>query len=41
MMHSARTLYVINLSRLLRYARRRNVAEAIQTIYEGSEYDID
>lgn len=40
-MHSARTLYVINLSRLLRYARRRNVAEAIQTIYEGSEYDID
>lgn len=40
-MHSARSRYVINLSRLLRYARRRNVAGAIQTIYENSEYDID
>lgn len=40
-MHNARSRYVINLSRMLRYARRRNVAKAIQTIYENSEYDFD
>lgn len=40
-MHNARSQYVINLSRLLRYARRRNVAGAIQTIYENCAYDID
>ena len=40
-MHNARSRYVINLSRLLRYARRRNVAKVIQTLYESSEYDID
>lgn len=40
-MHNARSRYVINMSRLMRYARRRNVAKAIQTIYESSEYDID
>lgn len=40
-MHNARSRYVINLSRLLRYARRRNVAKDIQTLYESSEYDID
>ena len=40
-MHNARSNYVINLSRLLRYARRRNVSGTIQTIYENSAYDID
>ena len=40
-MHNARSRYVINLSRLSRYAHRRNVARAIQIIYESSEYDID
>ena len=40
-MHNARSRYVINLSRLSRYAHRRNVAKAIQTLYESSEYDID
>lgn len=40
-MHNARSKYIINLSRLLRYARRRNVAGDIQTIYENCSYDID
>lgn len=40
-MHNARSKYVINLSRLLRYASRRNVAGAVQTIYENCAYDID
>lgn len=40
-MHNARTHYVINQSRLLRYARRRNVSERINNIFESSLYDID
>ena len=40
-MHNVRTHYVINQSRLLRYARRRNVAERINNIFESSLYDID
>ncbi len=40
-MHNARSRYAINRSRLLRYARRRNVADKIQTIYDNCEYDID
>lgn len=40
-MHNARTHYVINQSRLLRYARRRNVSERIKNIFESSLYDID
>ncbi|MBO4340784.1 MAG: type IV toxin-antitoxin system AbiEi family antitoxin domain-containing protein [Bacteroidales bacterium] len=40
-MHNARSRYAINRSRLLRYARRRNVVDRIQSIYDNSEYDID
>lgn len=40
-MLNARTHYVINQSRLLRYARRRNVSERINNIFESSLYDID
>lgn len=40
-MHYARSSYAINRSRLLRYARRRNVTDKIQTIFDNSEYDID
>ena len=40
-MHNARSRYAINRSRLLRYARRRNVADKIQNIFDNSEYDID
>lgn len=40
-MHQARSHYVINLSRMLRYARRRSAAEEIQRIFDSSLYDID
>ena len=40
-MHNARSRYVINQSRLFRYARRRNVSERIKNIFESSIYDID
>lgn len=40
-MHHARSHYVINLSRMLRYARRRSAAEEIQRIFDNSLYDID
>ena len=40
-MRNARSRYTINITRMLRYARRRNVSEAIKTIYENSQYDID
>ena len=40
-MQNARFRYTINRSRLLRYARRRNVADIIQSIFDNSEYDID
>lgn len=40
-MHNVRTHYVINQSRMLRYARRRNVSERIKNIFESSHYDID
>ena len=40
-MHNARSRFVINQSRLLRYARRRNVSDRIKNIFESSLYDID
>lgn len=40
-MHNARSRYIINQSRLLRYARRRNTSTIIKTIFENSLYDID
>lgn len=40
-MHNARTRYTINQSRLFRYARRRNVSQKIQTIFDNTLYDID
>ena len=40
-MHNARSRYTINLSMLLRYARRRNVSENIKNIYNNSIYDLN
>ncbi len=40
-MHYARSRYAINLSRLRRYARRRNAESKIIPIFENSLYDID
>jgi hypothetical protein len=40
-MHYARSRYAINLSRLKRYARRRNADNKIIPIFENCLYDID
>lgn len=40
-MHYARSRYAINLSRLRRYARRRNAETKIMPVYQRSQYDID
>lgn len=40
-MRNALSLYNVNSSRLLRYARRRNVSDKIKTIYENCGHDID
>ena len=40
-MHYARSSYAINISRLQRYARRRNAENKIIPILENSLYDID
>ena len=40
-MHNARIHFAINVSRLLRYARRRGASDEIKKIFENSQNDID
>lgn len=40
-MHNARIHFAINVSRLLRYARRRGVSDEIKQIFDNSLNDID